>query len=93
MPVQANLLRRILRMTDTSSQAQRDLAGSWMRMLAWWGPGVALIVITGNMGWWWHMAAWSLGLLWLGGLCVANAMHCGRLHCYFTGPLYLALAA
>ena len=27
-----------------------------------------------------------------GGDCVANATGCGRLHCYFTGPLYILSA-
>lgn len=32
---------------------------------------------------------WSSGLILAGGLCVANAARCGRLHCYITGPLFL----
>lgn len=39
------------------------------------------------------------GLLWaaafatMGLGCVRNALRCGRLHCYFTGPLFLGLGA
>ena len=28
----------------------------------------------------------------MGIACVANAVRCGRLHCYLTGPFFLALA-
>jgi predicted ABC-type sugar transport system permease subunit len=37
-------------------------------------------------------------LLWtpafvIGGVgCIMNAAHCGRVHCYITGPLYLLAA-
>lgn len=36
---------------------------------------------------------WALafGIMGLG--CVRNALRCRRLHCYFTGPLFLGLAA
>ena len=39
------------------------------------------------------------GGLWAGAFatmglgCIRNALRCRRLHCYFTGPLFLALAA
>lgn len=29
----------------------------------------------------------------MGAACVANAARCGRMHCYFTGPFFLLLAA
>ncbi|MBI1330937.1 MAG: hypothetical protein GC166_13660 [Alphaproteobacteria bacterium] len=78
-------------MSETS--VNRDLAGTCARMVAWWGPGVALILITADLGWWWRVAGWSLGLAWFGGLCLVNAARCGRLHCYFTGPFYLTMSA
>lgn len=37
----------------------------------------------------WRPTVWPLTLFWAGGLCVGNAMRCGRVHCTFTGPLYL----
>lgn len=36
---------------------------------------------------------WTPALLVAGVGCVANAARCGRLHCYFTGPLFLLAAA
>jgi hypothetical protein len=37
-------------------------------------------------------ALWTPAFLVAGVACVANARRCGRLHCYFTGPLYLVAA-
>ena len=32
-------------------------------------------------------------LIWMGVACIANAARCGRIHCYLTGPFFLAMAA
>ena len=32
---------------------------------------------------------WIVALLWMGGACLVNAVRCGRLHCYVTGPFFL----
>ena len=36
---------------------------------------------------------WIPALLVMGGACWANAARCGRLHCYFTAPIFLIAAA
>ncbi len=36
---------------------------------------------------------WPAALAWMGGACLANARRCGRMHCFFTGPFLLAMAA
>lgn len=35
---------------------------------------------------------WALAFGTMGLGCVRNALRCRRVHCYFTGPLFLALA-
>jgi hypothetical protein len=35
---------------------------------------------------------WIPAFLVMGIGCVANAARCGRVHCYFTGPLFLLAA-
>lgn len=52
-----------------------------------------VLIVAGNTwpesrGWFWTPA-----LLMGGAACLFNAARCGRLHCYFTGPLYLLGAA
>lgn len=36
-------------------------------------------------------AIWTVALIWMGTACLMNARRCGRTHCRFTGPFYLAL--
>ncbi|MFO8035187.1 MAG: hypothetical protein R6U57_00955 [Anaerolineales bacterium] len=38
----------------------------------------------------WRAWVWPIALTWLGGTCLLNVFRCGRLHCFLTGPLYLA---
>ncbi|HZI23112.1 MAG TPA: hypothetical protein VFD76_11360 [Gemmatimonadales bacterium] len=36
---------------------------------------------------------WTVGFAVMGIACTFNAVRCRRVHCYFTGPFYLLLAA
>ncbi len=45
--------------------------------------GVREIVVT---------IVWTLAFAVMGIACVVNAVRCGRVHCYFTGPFLLLLA-
>jgi hypothetical protein len=36
---------------------------------------------------------WIIALLWMGTSCILNARQCGRTHCRYTGPYYLAMIA
>jgi hypothetical protein len=35
---------------------------------------------------------WVAMLAWMGPACVINAQRCGRTHCRYTGPFFLAMA-
>ena len=35
---------------------------------------------------------WTAALAVMGTACIANAMRCGRVHCWFTGPFFLLIA-
>ena len=35
---------------------------------------------------------WSTALIWMGAACIVNALRCGRIHCYLTGPFFLLMA-
>jgi len=55
-------------------------------------PGIA-IYSTGNLGTREIPAlVWPVAFLVMGLACVANARSCGRVHCFFTGPLFLLAA-
>ena len=34
---------------------------------------------------------WTVALIWMGSACILNAKQCGRTHCRYTGPYYLAI--
>ena len=62
-----------------------------MFAVAW---GLPMAVLAGAI-WFSHplkTVVWGMALAWMGVACLANASHCGRVHCHFTGPFYLVLA-
>ena len=73
-----------------SNCAKRDLVGSRLALLVWCVP--SLLIVIGIV--------WSVARSWLwipsftvmGLACFMNARRCGRLHCHFTGPLFLFAA-
>jgi hypothetical protein len=40
----------------------------------------------------WRAAVWALACAVMGAACLTNAVRCGRIHCFFTGPFFLAVA-
>ena len=64
-----------------------------MRMLALYGIPGAAIYVTGDLGSSRVVSiVWPLAFLVMGAACLANARRCGRVHCFFTGPLFLLAA-
>ena len=41
----------------------------------------------------WRSVIWAVALVTMGAGCLANALRCGRVHCYATGPFFLLMAA
>ena len=58
-----------------------------------WGVPVAALIATSSLGHPVKTIAWGAALIWMGIACIANALRCGRLHCYLTGPFFLIMAA
>jgi hypothetical protein len=69
----------------------------WLRrprtsLLGWWAPYAAMVgglfapVPV-------RATIWAVALVWMGVACILNARRCGRTHCRYTGPYYLALTA
>jgi hypothetical protein len=78
-------------MAGSLAQSSRDwLSSSRISLLAWWLPQAAILTglfLAAPV----RSAIWVLALAWMGTACILNARRCGRMHCRFTGPFYLAM--
>jgi len=66
------------------------LADARASALAWWIPQAAafaalLAPVPARAG------IWTVALAWMGTACILNYRRCGRTHCRYTGPYYLAM--
>jgi hypothetical protein len=73
-----------------------NTSGDWLAnvgssALAWWIPKIASVAalfapvpVRG--------VVWIIALVWMGTACILNARRCGRTHCRYTGPYYLAMS-
>jgi hypothetical protein len=76
----------------TDEVAGRVRRADWahgLRGCLTWGIPVALLVISPER---YFVILWPTLLTFMGVACLLNARRCGRVHCYFTGPLFLLLA-
>lgn len=76
----------------TSSCSKTDLVANRKTHWLLWRVPVALIVVGVFLGTTSRALLWTASFLFMGGCCIVNAARCGRLHCFFTGPLYLLAA-
>jgi hypothetical protein len=78
-------------MTSPGINVSRDwLGSSRTNLLAWGLPHAALLLglfVEVRA----RTAVWLVALAWMGAACLLNARRCGRTHCRFTGPYYLAM--
>ena len=80
-------------MSSDADISRRD----WLRsprasLLAWWIPQAAIVVgLFAPVPV--RATAWTMALVWMGAACILNAKRCGRTHCRYTGPYYLAMIA
>src|SRR5258708_3528485 len=59
-------------------------------ILAWWIP--KSVIVAGLFAAIPVRAVvWTVALTWMGAACIMNARRCGRTHCRYTGPYYLAM--
>jgi hypothetical protein len=80
--------------TDPINPPPRDILGNWRQTVLAYGLPIVAIMATGNpaIGNGWRTALWTAACLVMGGACLLNALRCGRIHCYFTAPFFLAIA-
>ena len=78
----------------TTTVKSRDLLSRpWTSVALFWFPAIA-IAVTANSDFpaAWRTVVWTAALTILATACTANAVRCGRVHCYITGPFFLLMA-
>jgi hypothetical protein len=76
--------------SDISRSPHDWVASARTNILAWWAPHLAMLAalfapVPART------VVWTIALLWMGTACILNARQCGRTHCRYTGPYYLAM--
>jgi len=73
---------------------ERDiLRNPWITGAVYWLPALVLVG-SGFFGMseGWRGAIWAASLAVMSAGCGLNALRCGRVHCYFTGPFFAIMA-
>src|SRR5262245_17815916 len=80
--------------SDATTCESRDiLSRRWLVFMVYWLPVIAIVAVgplaisSGR-----RSAVWTVALATMGVACVANALRCGRVHCYLTGPFFFLMA-
>jgi hypothetical protein len=78
---------------DTPGKRSDILSRPLLSFLIYCLPVIA-IVVSGyeQVSRAWRTGIWTAALTVMGVACVANAIRCGRIHCYITGPFFLMVA-
>ena len=79
-------------MADAPSPEPRDWVGDRGKFIAAWGLPVAVLIGSSLAPPSLKPVLWAAALTWMGAACLINASRCGRTHCRFTGPFFLAMA-
>ena len=61
--------------------------------MLYWLPAIAIVAIGPlaiSNGW--RAVVWTVALATMGIACIVNALRCGRVHCYLTGPFFFLMA-
>jgi hypothetical protein len=78
--------------SDTVHSSRDWLRSPRTNLLAWWIPQTAIVAglfVPVPV----RTVIWIVALAWMGTACILNARRCGRTHCRYTGPYYLAMIA
>lgn len=79
-------------MNTESVARRRDLLGTPWKAALFWGMPWALVIVGRHTGDAARTGLWTAAFCGAGAACLANARRCGRRHCFYTGPLFLAAA-
>jgi hypothetical protein len=80
--------------TDATTGPPRDILASSWRTAALYGLPTLVIVASGasSIESRWRGAIWAISMGVMAAACLVNALRCGRMHCYFTGPFFTLTA-
>lgn len=78
-------------MSDEAERSTKDWAGNLRAYALAWGVPLIALVSGAQFDPAARTAIWAAALVWMGAACLINARRCGRTHCRYTGPFYLAL--
>ncbi len=77
----------------TTGKSGDILSTPWVSFVVFWLPAIAIVVAgSSRLSSGWLTVVWTAALGIMGTACVANALRCGRVHCYLTGPFFLLMA-
>lgn len=79
---------------ETTTCKSRDILSiPWIAFLVFWLPAISMVLTAESwFGGGARTAVWTSALGIMGTACTVNALRCGRVHCYITGPFFLAMA-
>lgn len=80
-------------MAESYGTDRRDWASRKFTWVLLWGLPWGALIVSIFVGPKLRTAIWPASLLCMGVACLTNASRCGRMHCYFTGPFFLLVAA
>ena len=80
--------------SNATTCKSRDILSSRLRVfLLYWLPAIAIVVAgVPAISSGWRTVVWTVALGTMGVACIVNALRCGRVHCYLTGPFFLLMA-
>jgi len=76
----------------TKKSVRQDWVGNSRSYMIAWGIPTAALVVGIALPSPARTVIWSTALVWMGAACILNALRCGRIHCYLTGPFFLLMA-
>ena len=78
---------------DPTGESRDIFSSPWLTFVFFVIPALAIGVTWGSeFRGGWRTVVWTAALGIMGTACIANAVRCGRLHCYITGPFFLVIA-
>jgi hypothetical protein len=80
--------------SDSRTCESRDILSSrWHVFILYLLPAIAIVVVGPlDISSGWRAVVWTVALATMGMACIVNALRCGRVHCFLTGPFFFLMA-